>query len=278
LVAKDELGKFFLDDLKRNGVVTNLTHENCPEGITGKCLVMTSPDAERTMNTFLGVSSFLSPEHLDEEAIKNSTYVYLEGYLVASPKGLEAIKEAKRIAQQNGVLVALTFSDASMVKYFSKQMEEIVGTGVDLLFCNEEEAMIFSGTNSLSEAREKLKGLAKKFVITLGANGALVFDGGPYRYGGTHMAFFYNFSGGGVGDGRERYKGNRTSAPPIAFVMQAGIERWEAGELQASMYEHVSTNKDGDDVIWNMKFAHNCAETDAIALVNEKVSPNPDEW
>jgi sugar/nucleoside kinase (ribokinase family) len=180
LVAKDELGKFFLDDLKRNGVVTNLTHENCPEGITGKCLVMTSPDAERTMNTFLGVSSFLSPEHLDEEAIKNSTYVYLEGYLVASPKGLEAIKEAKRIAQQNGVLVALTFSDASMVKYFSKQMEEIVGTGVDLLFCNEEEAMIFTGTNSLSEAREKLKGLAKKFVITLGANGALVFDGDSF--------------------------------------------------------------------------------------------------
>jgi sugar/nucleoside kinase (ribokinase family) len=177
LVAKDELGKFFLEDLKRNGVATNLTHENCPDGITGKCLVMTSPDAERTMNTFLGVSSFLSPEHLDEQAIKGSSYVYLEGYLVASPKGLEAIKEAKRIAIQNKVQVALTFSDASMVKYFSRQMEEIVGHGVDLLFCNEEEAMIFTGTNSLAEAREKLKAVAKKFVVTLGANGALVFDG-----------------------------------------------------------------------------------------------------
>lgn len=180
LVAKDELGKFFLEDLKRNGVATNLTHESCPEGITGKCLVMTSPDAERTMNTFLGVSSFLSPEQLDEQAIKNSAYVYLEGYLVASPKGLEAIKEAKRIAIQNKVKVALTFSDASMVKYFSKQMEEIVGSGVDLLFCNEEEAMIFTGTDSLTEAREKLKQVAKKFAITLGANGALVFDGDAF--------------------------------------------------------------------------------------------------
>lgn len=180
LVAHDELGKFFLDDLKHHGVNTNLKYENCPAGHSGRCLVMTSPDAQRTMNTFLGVSSFLSPEHLDEEAIKNSSYVYLEGYLVASPKGLEAMKEAKKIAEKNKVEVALTFSDPSMVKYFSKQMEEIVGASVDLLFCNDEEALIFTGTNSLSEAREKLKQSAKRFVITLGANGAMVYDGDTF--------------------------------------------------------------------------------------------------
>ncbi|HQQ98075.1 MAG TPA: adenosine kinase [Cyclobacteriaceae bacterium] len=180
LVAHDELGKFFLEDLKRNGVDTGLRYENCPPGHSGRCLVMTSPDAQRTMNTFLGVSSFLSPEHLDETAIKNSSYVYLEGYLVASPKGLEAMKEAKRMAEKNKVDVALTFSDASMVKYFSKQMEEIVGASVDLLFCNEEEAMIFTGTNDLLEAREKLKQVAKRFAITLGANGALIYDGDTF--------------------------------------------------------------------------------------------------
>ncbi len=179
-VAHDELGKFFLDDLKRNGVDTNLRYEQCPPGHSGRCLVMTSPDAQRTMNTFLGVSSFLSPEHLDEEVIKQSSYVYLEGYLVASPKGLEAMKETKKLAEKNKVEVALTFSDASMVKYFSKQMEEIVGASVDLLFCNEEEAMIFTGADSLQEAREKLKQVAKRFVITLGANGALIFDGDTF--------------------------------------------------------------------------------------------------
>jgi sugar/nucleoside kinase (ribokinase family) len=180
LVAHDELGKFFLEDLKRNGVVTNLKYENCPNGHSGRCLVMTSPDAQRTMNTFLGVSSFLSPEHLHEEAIKESSYVYLEGYLVASPKGLEAMKETKRIAEKNKVEVALTFSDASMVKYFSKQMQEIVGASVDLLFCNEEEAMIFTGTNNLSDARDKLREVAKRFAITLGANGAMIFDGDTF--------------------------------------------------------------------------------------------------
>lgn len=180
LVAKDELGKFFLEDLKQNGVATNLTIDTCPEGESGRCLVMTSPDAQRTMNTFLGVSSFLSPDHLDEEAIKNSEYIYLEGYLVASPKGLEAMKEAKRLAEKHKVSVALTFSDPSMVKYFPTQMQEIVGASVDLLFCNDEEALIFTGTNTIAEAREKLKGIAKRFVITLGANGAIIYDGDTF--------------------------------------------------------------------------------------------------
>jgi sugar/nucleoside kinase (ribokinase family) len=180
LVANDALGKFFLEDLKRNGVDTNLKFENCPDGITGKCLVMTTPDAERTLNTFLGISSNLAPKHLDEEAIKSSSHIYLEGYLVTSPNGLEAMKEAKKIAEKNNVKTTLTFSDPSMVKYFSKQMEEIVGASVDMLFCNEEEAMIFTGTNTLQDAREKLKGVSKHFAITMGANGALIFDGDTF--------------------------------------------------------------------------------------------------
>jgi sugar/nucleoside kinase (ribokinase family) len=180
LVANDDLGKFFLEDLSRNGVDTNLKIENCPEGISGKCLVMTSPDAERTMNTFLGVSSNFSTQQLDEEAIKNSAFIYLEGYLVTSPNGLEAMKEAKKIAEKNNVKTTLTFSDPSMVKYFSKQMEEIVGASVDMLFCNEEEAMIYTGTNNLQDAREKLKTVSKHFAITLGANGALIYDGDTF--------------------------------------------------------------------------------------------------
>ncbi|MEX2234758.1 MAG: adenosine kinase [Cyclobacteriaceae bacterium] len=180
LVAKDDLGRFFLQDLKRNGVDTNLTAGACPEGITGKVLVMTTPDAERTMNTFLGISSHLSPAHLDENALVNSSYVYLEGYLVTSPTGIECMKEAKRIAERNNIKTALTFSDPSMVKYFPNQMHEIIGASVDLLFCNEEEAMIHTGTETLTEAREKLKDIAKHFVITLGANGAMIYDGDTF--------------------------------------------------------------------------------------------------
>lgn len=180
LVANDDLGKFFLEDLKRLGIDTRLTLGQCPPGHSGRCLVMTSPDAQRTMNTFLGVSSFLSPEHVDEDAIIASEYIYLEGYLVPSPKALDAMKEARRIAERNKVSVALTFSDPSMVKYFSAQMNEIVGASVDLLFCNEEEALIFTGTDDILQARTKLREVAKRFVITQGENGAMIFDGDTY--------------------------------------------------------------------------------------------------
>ncbi|CAN5204281.1 adenosine kinase [soil metagenome] len=180
LVAQDDMGRIFLDDLKSNGVDTNLKYENCPQGHSGRCLVMTSPDAQRTMNTFLGVSTSFSPAQLDEEAIKQSAFVYLEGYLVTSPTAMQAMKETRRIAAKNRIEVALTFSDASMVKYFGAQMSEIVGEGVDLLFCNEEEAMIFTGTSTTLEAREKLKQFAKRFAITLGANGAMIFDGDTF--------------------------------------------------------------------------------------------------
>ena len=180
LVAHDDLGKFFLEDMKRNGVDTNLTYDDCPQGHSGRCLVMTTPDADRTMNTFLGMSSFMSVDQVDENAIKNSKYAYLEGYLVASPKGTDALLEAKRIAEKNNVHTALTFSDPNMLRFFSKNFEQVIGASVDLLFCNEEEALMFSETESLDEAREKLKQAAKHFAITLGANGALIYDGDTF--------------------------------------------------------------------------------------------------
>ena len=179
-VSNDRFGEFYLKDLDTNGVDTKLTTATAPEGITGKCLVMTTPDAERTMNTFLGITSDFSVEEIDEEAIKNSTYIYSEGYLVPSPSGREAMMKAIKVAKENGVKISLSFSDPSMVKYFNAEMKEVVGDGVDLLFCNEEEAMLYTETESLFEAREALKGVADKFVITLGQNGAMIFDGDTF--------------------------------------------------------------------------------------------------
>lgn len=179
-VANDEFGHFYLKDLNDNGVDTNLSKENLPAGITGKCLVMTTPDAERTMNTFLGITSDLAVSELDHDAIAASTYIYAEGYLVPSESGREAISKAIEIAKANGVKTALTFSDPSMVKYFKKEMQEVIGDGVDLLFCNEEEAMLYTDTDSILDAREELKNVAKRFAITLGKNGAMIFDGDTF--------------------------------------------------------------------------------------------------
>lgn len=141
---------------------------------------MTTPDAARTMNTYLGITSDFAVSEVNEHAIRESEYVYLEGYLVPSPTGREAMKFAKKLAEENDVKVALTFSDPSMVKYFKKEMEEIVGASIDLLFCNEEEAMLFTEKDNIKDAREELKKVAKKFAITQGANGAVIYDGDTF--------------------------------------------------------------------------------------------------
>ena len=179
-VADDEFGHFYKKDLKANGVDSNLHNEELESGITGKCLVMTTEDASRTMNTYLGITSNYSRAEIKEEVLKDAQYLYIEGYLVTSENGLDAMKYAKKLAENNGVSTALTFSDPSMVKYFRDQMISVVGASVDLLFCNEEEAMLFTGKDNLSEAREALKKDAKRFVITLGKNGALIFDGNTF--------------------------------------------------------------------------------------------------
>jgi len=177
-VASDPIGNFYFQDLEDNGVDSNLRTQNRQSGTTGKCLVMITPDAERTMHTFLGITSSISKDDVVEDAIKNSTYMYMEGYLVASPTGKEAAVMAREVAEKSGVKTALTFSDVNMVKFFREGLMEMMGpNGVDLLFCNTSEAFAFTETDNLIEAREILKKHAKTFVITCGENGAIIWDG-----------------------------------------------------------------------------------------------------
>lgn len=178
-VANDAAGDFYSEDLKESGVDSNLGAKR-PAGTTGKCLVMVTKDAQRTMNTFLGITSTFSESELMESALKDSKYLYIEGYLVASPTGQKAAVRARQLAEANGVKTAITLSDPAMVKFFNDGMKEMIGSGVDLLFSNEEEAMTFAGTSDLLVAREALKKVAKTFVITRGENGAMIFDGETY--------------------------------------------------------------------------------------------------
>jgi sugar/nucleoside kinase (ribokinase family) len=179
-VANDPFGDEYLKNMKDAGIDTNFINQQQPDGITGKCLVMVTDDADRTMNTFLGITATLSTSQIDEQAIAQSEYVYLEGYLVTSDSGFEALKKTKTLADQHDVKTALTLSDPSIVEGFEERFKQIIGKKVDLLFCNEEEAKMFTGHDDLSEAREAIKKIAHKFVITQGPNGALIFDGDTF--------------------------------------------------------------------------------------------------
>lgn len=179
-VADDEFGNFYLEDLADAGISTNLDGMKREEGITGKCLVMITDDADRTMNTFLGITTSLSTDEVSEDAIKESEYIYLEGYLVASPTAFEAMKLTKQLADKHGVKTSITLSDPSIVEGFKGLFHEVIGNSVDLLFCNEEEALKFTDSSNINIAREELKKIAKRFVITQGKNGAMIFDGDTF--------------------------------------------------------------------------------------------------
>ena len=175
-VASDEPGDYYVKQLGDHNIKTNLSKQR-QYGDTGKCLVMVSPDAERTMLTFLGISAEISSSDLDPEAIKRSQYLYLEGYLAASPSGKQACVDARKVAEANGVATALSLSDAAMVQFCRGALEEMIGNGVTLLFANEVEAKAWTGADTVVAAMEGLKKIAKTIVITLGSKGALLFDG-----------------------------------------------------------------------------------------------------
>ena len=176
-IAQDKAGTQYHNELKSSGLDTNYDHQARPEGETGRCLVKITPDADRTMSTNLGISESLSESELHLDALKQSTYLYLEGYLTTSPLGHQAALKAKRLAEENGVKTAITFSDPAIVSQFKAQFHELIDNGVDLVFCNESEAKEFTERDTLTEAIEQLKVIAKTFVITIGPRGSLVYDG-----------------------------------------------------------------------------------------------------
>lgn len=178
-VGQDEAGDFFYRDMIQHGVHTNL-HECVRDGVTGKCIVMVTPDADRTMNTFLGATATFSISQISENALKNAEYLYIEGYLVASPSACEAAIYARELAIKHGVKTALTLSDPNMVTYFKEGLLAIMGEQVDILFTNEREALLFTGAATVQEAQEKLQQYARTFVITLGSQGAVAYDGHEY--------------------------------------------------------------------------------------------------
>lgn len=176
-VANDETGEFYTNDLHAAGVTTKLAQICCEcEGITGKCLVMVTPDAERTMNTFLGITADFSEAELPLEELIQAKYLYIEGYLVTSDISRAAVLKARQVAKAHGVKTAMTFSDPAMVRFFRSGVNEMLGDGVDILFCNREEISVFTGEDDLDAAIAAIKPYAGKLVVTLGSQGALVVD------------------------------------------------------------------------------------------------------
>ena len=176
-VSNDMTGQIFARDLHDSGVHSSLDSRPLVDGVTGKCLVFVTPDADRTMNTFLGVSGDLDNSDIDVEAVKHSQTIYIEGYLASADNTRDAAIEVRRIAEARDITTSLTLSDPNMVKFFRDSIEAMIGDGVDLLFANEDEAKELASTDNFEDAVQLFKKIGRKFAITRGGEGALLFDG-----------------------------------------------------------------------------------------------------
>jgi sugar/nucleoside kinase (ribokinase family) len=175
-VANDEVGDFYYQNLISEGVQTNLSSQR-PGGITGKCIVLITPDADRTMNTYLGISEGLSEEDIRINDVTDSEYLYIEGYLCSSPTAKAAAVKARELAERAGVKTSLTLSDLAMVRYFRDDLNEMIGKKVDMLFCNEDEAKAWVGSDNFEDVLKGLKEISHSYSVTRGPRGAVTYDG-----------------------------------------------------------------------------------------------------
>tara|TARA_B100001173_G_scaffold185374_1_gene160090 strand:+ start:211 stop:1206 length:996 start_codon:yes stop_codon:yes gene_type:complete len=174
-VSDDESGKNFIECLNKSGVETFIS--KLDNNKSGECLVLITPDNERTMNTFLGSSSLLSIDDIDNQSIKDSEYLLIEGYLVTSDETMNVSIEALAIAQENNTKSVITLSDPNIVKYFRDNLLKLFNNKPHIIFCNEQEALNFSETTNLSQAQNFLKEITDIYIITLGSKGAICYDG-----------------------------------------------------------------------------------------------------
>ena len=179
LLGNDDYGLFYAREFEQIGI--ELKAEHLEDAKTGTCLVLITPDSERTMCTSLGATGKFSPSNLNYELIKQAKWLYVEGYKFTADSSTQAIFDAVAFAKANGTKVALTFSDAFITSLFKEPLSKVVEQS-DLIFCNENEAMSFTETKNIDEAFDRLAAMVPNFAVTLGAKGSLVlYNGEKYN-------------------------------------------------------------------------------------------------
>jgi len=174
-LGQDELGEFWLQDMRDLGVKIEVPRA---VGQTGTCVCLISDDAQRTMLTHLGLSSTLGPDDISEAEIKQSKFVYIEGYLFTGETTKQAALKAIELAKKHGVKVAFTVSDPFLININRDLFWELIAGPVDLLFCNLEEARSLTGLTDPIDCAQKIHSHTADVALTLGADGSLLMHGG----------------------------------------------------------------------------------------------------
>ncbi len=179
-VADDQLGEVFTHDIRAGGIDFDVAART-EEPPTARCLILVTPDGQRTMNTFLGAAQFLPESAIDKDKIEAAAWLYLEGYLWNAPESRAAMTGAIALAKNAGRKVALTLSDAFVVEGHRDEFFELIDNGsIDLLFANDTEVRSMMQTDDIDVAAKALAARVPTLICTHGANGAEAFDRGEY--------------------------------------------------------------------------------------------------
>ena len=176
-VAKDQLGDVFTHDMRAVGV----KYDTAPlvGGLpTARSLIIVTPDAQRTMQTFLGACTQLGPEDINMGHITSSQVVYMEGYLWDLPRAKQAMLNAAIKAKESGVKVSLTLSDAFCVARFRDEFIDLAEKYVDILFANESEILSLYQTEDFDEALQQVRQHCEIAALTRSEKGSVVVNGG----------------------------------------------------------------------------------------------------
>ena len=176
-VRNDELGEIFTEEISTTGTIFK-TPTSSVGPSTARCIIFITPDAQRTMCTYLGASVLLEPRDLDFSAVREAKILYLEGYLWDNPAAKDAFIKAAEIAKNAGRKVALSLSDSFCVNRHRESFVKLVGNHIDILFANEDEIKALYKTSSLNTAIEELKQTCDLAAITIGKKGSILISSG----------------------------------------------------------------------------------------------------
>jgi sugar/nucleoside kinase (ribokinase family) len=176
--AGDEFGRVFGHDIRSAGVTFTTTPAAEGSEPTGRCLILVTPDGQRTMNTFLGVSPRLGSGEVDAELIASARILYLEGYLFDRPEAKAAFRQAAEIAAKAGRQVALTLSDPFCVDRHRPEFLELIRGSVDILFANEAEIAALYRVNSFEEAAQRTQADTRLAALTRSEQGSVILSEG----------------------------------------------------------------------------------------------------
>jgi sugar/nucleoside kinase (ribokinase family) len=174
-VAADQLGDVFAHDLKSLGVSYETTRAT-RDLATGRCLILVTPDAERSMSTYLGAGTSLSPDDIDAEQIGAAQVLYMEGYLFDPPAAQQAFYKAAKFAHEAGRKVSLTLSDSFCVERYRAEFTHLVESEVDILFANEDEILSLYQVATFSEAVVRAQASCQIAAITRSEKGAVIIS------------------------------------------------------------------------------------------------------